>query len=72
MTGAELRAWRDRHNLTQADMTALLNERIPWLRLTRGNLARWECGAVTPSPAMQDALARALASVTMDPSNEED
>ena len=72
MTGDELRAWRTQHHLTQAEMADLLNARIPWLRLTRGNLARWECGAVTPSPAMQDALARALASVTMDPSKEQD
>lgn len=72
MTGDELSDIRHRLGLTQTDMTALLNERIPWLRLHRGNLARWETGLVTPSPAMQDALARALASATMDRSSEED
>lgn len=39
MTGAELREWREAHDLTQRDLASLLGPRV-----TQSTIWRWESG----------------------------
>lgn len=53
MTSAEVRAWRESHNLTQARMGALLG-----LRSGAVTIGSWENGRSAPLPMLRLALER--------------
>jgi DNA-binding transcriptional regulator YiaG len=58
MTGAELKAIRERLSLTGEAFAALINERVPGARVTKQAVWRWESGVRRPSPAMAEAIRR--------------
>lgn len=56
LTPAGLRAWRERHGLTQEDLAARLS--VPGRRVTGINVSRWERGVHEPAPFLALALER--------------
>jgi DNA-binding transcriptional regulator YiaG len=70
MTGAEIRAIRERLDLTGPAFAALINERVPGAKITKQSVWRWESGLRHPSPAMAEAIRRIVSEAVRAASSE--